>query len=100
MESLKAYALRVLRCLPATINLKGPLLIPGELGALPASLQEVIRSFEVVPLVVSVPRHSPMTREQFAEWNEHWPLTYHESAVQHALRCGPAGPRHACRARH
>ena len=34
-----------------------------------------------------------MTREQFAEWNEHWPLTYHESAVQHALRCGPAGPR-------
>ena len=73
---------------------------PGELGALPASLQEVIRSFEVVPLVVSVPRHSPMTREQFAEWNEHWPLTYHESAVQHALRCGPAGPRHACRDRH
>ena len=71
---------------------------PGELGALPAPLQEVIRAFELVPLAVSVPRHSPMTREQFAEWNEHWPLTYHESAVQHALRCGPAGPRHACRA--
>ena len=65
---------------------------PGELGALPASMQEVLRAFELAPLTVSVPRHSPMTREQFAAWNEHWPLTYHESAVQHALRCSPAAP--------
>ena len=67
---------------------------PEELVALPASLQEALSTFELAPLTVSVPRHSPMTREQFAEWNEHWPLTYHESAVQHALRCGPAPPRH------
>ena len=67
---------------------------PAELGALAAPLQEALGAFELAPLSVRVPRHSPMTREQFAEWNEHWPLTYHESAVQHALRCGPHPAAH------
>lgn len=65
---------------------------PAELCALPAGLQESLGAFELRPQSVHVPRHAPMTREQFGSWNEHWPLTYHETAVQHALSAWPPPP--------
>lgn len=58
----------------------------GDVGEpLPQPLLASLDSFELQLRALELPKHAPVTREQFELWSAEWPLVFHEAAQAHAL---------------
>lgn len=58
---------------------------PEALESLPVSVAEAVHSLGAKLARAHVPRHAPITREQFDEWGAVWPLVFHQAAAARSL---------------
>ena len=58
---------------------------PEAKGDLPLETRSALESFELEPVVLQVPRHAPVMRWQYDQWNRFWPLHFHEGAAARQL---------------
>ena len=65
----------------------------GSPGALSADVHAILNSCNADPCIMNLPKHAPLTRRQFDEWNSVWPLHFHQGAAARTLAVWDDAPR-------